>query len=129
MTKALRTTFLVHSIVFVLVGAALLLFPGRVLVLLNWTPIEPIVVRLLGAALLGLAWSSYRGWRATQRSQVAIVLELEAAFAVLGCIGLLRHLLTSRWPLIVWVVFAVLLAFAVAWIVLLVRRTEGQSRA
>jgi len=127
MSKALGTTFLVHGIVFVLVGAALLLVPGRLLLELGWAPIDPIVSRLLGAALLGLAWSSFRGWRATERSQVAIVLEMEAAFAVLGSAGLLRHLLTGGWPLIVWVVLVVLLAFAVAWIVFLVWRKEGQS--
>jgi O-antigen/teichoic acid export membrane protein len=129
MSKALRTIFLVHSIVFVLVGALLLLLPGRFLLALDWDPIDPIVSRLLGAALLGLAWSSFRGWRATERSQVAIVLEMEAAFAALGCAGLLRHLLSDRWPLMVWGICGVLLAFAVAWIVFLVRREEGQSAA
>ena len=129
MSKALRTTFAIHCLVSLVIGALLLAMPGRVLTALRWAPIDPLISRLLGAALLALAWGSFRGWRATERSQVAIVLELEAAFAVLGCVGLLRHLLTSRWPLIVWVVFAVLLAFAVAWIVFLVRRTDGQSRA
>jgi hypothetical protein len=122
MSKALRTTFLVHSIVSVLIGALLLLIPGRLLLGLGWTPIDPIVSRLLGAALLALAWSSFRSWRATERSQVAIILEMEAAFTVLGSVGLLRHLLFGRWPLIVWATFVVLLAFAVAWIVFLVRR-------
>ena len=124
MSKASRVTFLVHSIVSVLVGALLLLIPGRLLEWLEWSPIDPLVSRLLGAALLSLAWSSFRGRRATERSQVAIVLEMEAVFTVLGCVGLLRHLPFGRWPLTVWGVFVVLLVFAVAWIVFLVRRKE-----
>ena len=129
MSKALRVTFLVHGIVFALVGVQLLLVPGIALTILKWAPIDPIITRLLGAALLGMAWSSFRGWRATERSQVALVLETAAVFASLGCVGLLRHLLVSRWPIMLWIVFAVLFAFAVAWIVLLVRRTKGLSTA
>lgn len=122
MSKALKITFLVHGIVALLFGLLLLLIPGRLLLWLGWAPIDPIISRLLGAALLGLAWSSFRGWRATERAQVAIVLEVEAVFTVLGCAGLLRHLLFSRWPLMVWAVFALLAAFAVAWILFLLRR-------
>ena len=81
--------------------------------------------RLLGAALLGLAWSSFRGWQATERSRVTIVLEMEATFTLLGCVGLLRHLLFAHWPPMVWAIFVVLLAFAAAWILFLVRRKEG----
>jgi hypothetical protein len=122
MSKALKTTFTVHAVVSTIVGALLLLIPGRVLQALGWAPIDPLISRLLGAALLALAWGSFRGARATTRSEVAVLLEMEAAFTVLGCVGWLRHLLFARWPFVVWAFFALLLAFAVAWIVFLVRR-------
>jgi hypothetical protein len=122
MSKALKTTFAVHAVLSLIIGALLLLIPGRSLQALGWAPIDPILSRLLGAALLGLAWSSFRGWQAEDRSRVAIVVEMEAAFTVLGCVGLLRHLLVAPYPLIVWAVFVVLLAFALAWILFLVRR-------
>ena len=121
MSKALRTTFAVHCIVSLVVGALLLGMPGRVLTALRWAPIDPVISRLLGAALLALAWGSFRGWRATERSQAAFVLEVAAAFTVLGCAGLLRHVLVGSWPWFVWTLLAVLLAFAAAWVVLLVR--------
>ncbi len=121
MSKALKTTFLVHAVVAALVGALLLLIPGRTLQALGWAPIDPLVSRLLGAAFLALAWGSFRGWRASQWAQVAILVELEAVFAVLGCVGLLRHLLFSRYPLMVWLVFAVLLVFAITWLIFLLR--------
>jgi hypothetical protein len=122
MSKALKTTFLIHAVVSAVFGIPLLVVPGGFLGLFSWVPIDPILSRILGAALLALAWSSFRGWQATERKQVQILVELEAVFTVLACIALLRHLLFGSWPLIVWLVFAVFVAFAVAWIVFLIRR-------
>ena len=93
MSKALKSTFLVHAVFAALGGAVLLLIPGRFLVWLGWAPIDPIISRLFGAALLALAWSSFQGWRAREWGQVAILVQLEAVFTVLACVGLLRHLL------------------------------------
>jgi hypothetical protein len=121
MSKALRVVFLVHAIAGVLLGAPLLIAPGRTLLWLNWAPIDPILSRGLGAALLALAWSSFRGWRATDRAQVALLVETEVAFTVLSSVGLLRHLLTSRYPITVWALFVITAGFAVAWIVCMVR--------
>jgi hypothetical protein len=116
MSKALRTTFLVHAVVGVIFGVPMLLAPGRLLIWLGWAPIDPIISRLLGAALLALAWSSFRGWRADDRARVGLLLEMEAVFTVLGCTGLLRHLLFSSYPAVPWIVFAIMAAFAAAWI-------------
>jgi hypothetical protein len=124
MSSALRITFLIHTVVSLVFGALLLLIPGRFLQLLDWAPIDPIGSRLLGAALLALAWSSFRGWLATERKQVRIVVELEAVFTVLACVGLLRHLLFARYPIVVWVILAIFLIFAVVWILFLVRRED-----
>ena len=121
MSKALRITFLIHAIVAVLFGALMLFIPGRFLKALSWVPIDVITSRVFGAALLALAWSSFRGWRATGWREVAILVEMEAAFTVLACVGLLRHLLFVRYPLVVWLEFAVFLVFALAWIFLLLR--------
>ena len=122
MSKALKYTFLIHAVVAVLFGVPLLIVPGRFLGWFGWAPIDPIISRVLGAALLALAWSSFRGWRATERAQVAILVEMEAVFTVLGCAGLLRHLLSARYPAMVWMVFAILGIFAIAWIVSLLRK-------
>ena len=122
MSKALKITFLIHAVVSAASGLLLLVMPGRILQSLGWAPIDPIISRLLGAALLALAWASFRGWRAARREQVQMVLELEAAFATLACVGMLRHLLFAHWPLMVWLLFAVLLAFALCWIVFLLRK-------
>ena len=126
MSKALRSAFVVHGTVAVVVVAPLLQAPGRFLGLFGWSPVDAIISRLLGAALLGLGWSSFRGAGADARTQRVLV-EAELAFTVLGCVGLLRHLLKAWYPWPVWLTFAVLAAFAVTWAVLLaivLRRPE-----
>jgi hypothetical protein len=122
MSRALNITFLIHAIVAVVFGLLMLLVPGRTLLFFGWAPIDPITSRILGAALLALAWSSFRGWQATERKQVQILVEMEAVFTVLASVGLLRHLLFARYLPIVWAMLALFVAFAVAWIVFLVKR-------
>jgi hypothetical protein len=124
MSKALRTTFLIHTIVGLVLGVPLLVAPGRFLSLFDWAPIDALLDRVLGAALIALAWSSYRGWKAAGKSEVVVLLEMEAIFCVLAAIGLLRHLLIAYYPPIVWLVFAVLLIFAIAWLIFLFKKSK-----
>jgi hypothetical protein len=122
MSKSLKYTFGIHAIVSLIFGAALLLAPGRTLGLFGWSPVDPLMSRGLGAALLGLAWGSFRAWQATERKQVAILVEAEAVFCVLACVGLLRHVLAFAYPWYVWGITVIFAAFAIAWILALVRR-------
>lgn len=117
MSRALRILFLVHAAVGIVVGGLLLIIPGRLLEWLQWGPaIDPIVSRLLGAAILAFAWSSLYGWRATQRSQVSILIQMEAVFTVLACVGMLRHMYRgSGWIPAAWVSLGLFAAFAIAW--------------
>jgi len=125
MSQALKVAFLIHAAVSCLFGIPLFLVPGRLLQWVGWRPIDPIISRVLGAALLALAWSSFRGWRSTERSQ-PVILEMEAVFTTLGCIALLRHLLSAPFPVMVWIVFAIMVIFAVTWIVFLLRQWRQQ---
>jgi hypothetical protein len=120
MSRSLRIIFLVHAVVSAVLGVLLLVLPGRFLGWFGWAPIDPIISRLLGAALLALAWGSFRGWRAAEKAQVAILIELEAVFCVLASLGLLRHLVVGSWPWYAWLLFAGFAAFAAAWIYALV---------
>ena len=122
MAKELKYTFLIHAVVALVFGAPLLIMPGQFLTWFGWVPVDPILSRVLGAALLALAWSSYRGWRAKERAQVSVLLEMEAAFTVLGAIGVLRTLLTGPYLWYVWLLFVILALFALAWLYLLFKK-------
>jgi hypothetical protein len=122
MSRSLRITFLVHAIVALLMGVPLLAAPGRWLSLFGWAPIDPLMSRMLGAALLAMAWSSVRGYLAEEWDQVEIVVELEVAFTVLASFGLLRHLLIGTWPWYTWAIFGIFALFSVAWIYHLVKK-------
>ena len=124
MSQSTRYTFLIHAIIAALFGIPMLIIPGEFLPLFGWTDdvIDPLVSRVLGAAIIAMAWSSYRGWRATDWEQVNIVIEAEAMFAVLAAIGMLRHLIGYSWPTGVWLIFGLFVVFAIAWIVALRKR-------
>jgi hypothetical protein len=122
MSRGLRMLFLVHMAVALVFGVPLLLIPGRMLQWLNWAPIDPVVSRVLGAALLALGWSSFRGWQLMGKRDVRLLVEMEAAFTGLACVGMGRHLFFASYPLFPWLVFALFLLFFLAWTFFLVRR-------
>ena len=127
MTKSLRYTFIVHAVVSLLIGAALLVAPGRFLGLLGWDPNDPLLSRVLGAALLGMAWSSWRGFRSTDWKQVRVLVEVGAAFCVLASVAVFYHIVGHYYPWYVWTMFAVLTAFALAWLVALYRALRAKA--
>lgn len=127
MSTALKYTFLVHILVAVLFGLPLLLFPGQFLGLFGWAPVDPLLSRVLGAALLANAWSSFRVLRGSNPTTMAVLLEMEIVFTVLSGIGLLRHLLIASYPPMVWFVFALFVAFAIAWTTLLFSQSKRQT--
>ncbi len=132
MSTALKYTFILHALVATVFGLPLVLFPGLFLGWFGWAPVDPLLSRVLGAALLAHAWTSFRVLRGADSSALGMLLEMELIFVVLSAVGLLRHLLIANYPLMVWLVLAFFLAFAVAWALLLRstvrRRTAVASR-
>jgi hypothetical protein len=134
-SNSLRTIFLVHMVISLILGAALWLIPGRTLELLGWVPkmvelpelgvsipgttfVDNVLTRLLGAALLAMAFSSFRGWRAERWEQVAIVVQMEFILCLTGVVGCLAgfYLMEERVvPLIGWVIAALLAVFTLLW--------------
>ncbi|GMQ79415.1 MAG: hypothetical protein BMS9Abin02_2003 [Anaerolineae bacterium] len=122
MSTSTRITFALHSIIALVFGLPLLIAPGRALDILDWVPIDPILTRMFGAALLALAWGSFRGWRAEEWDKVAYLVELEIIFTVLSAVGIIRHLLIASYPWYIWTILIILLLFAIAWIIALFKK-------
>ena len=116
MSRGLKITFLVHCIVSLIFGILLYPKPGIWVTLVNWSPFDPTMTRLMAAALLALAVSSWFGYRAARWEEVRIVVQMEIAFAGLGALAGLYGVLFVHAPAFAWVVTVIMAAFAVAWI-------------
>jgi len=134
--KGLQITFLVHAIVGLVLGLALMLVPGRSLTLMGWvqdwvqlpnsdlsipgqTFVDPLVTRLLGAALLALAYLSFRCWGKAAKSakETHLIVEFEAVLCALSIIAILIAMFTMQRSggIIVWLCLLLYAAFFVAW--------------
>ncbi len=121
MSKIMKAALLIYGIVTFIFGVPLLFAPGRLLGLFSWEPVDPLMSRLLGAALLGMAWSALRAWRASEQERTILLVEAYATFNLLGAVGLGRHLFSgSYYPFYVWFVFGLLVVFGVIWVLLAV---------
>lgn len=116
MSKGLRTTFLVHAIVALVLGIVMYLQPGPWARLVNWFPQDDHMTRIYGAALLALAVSSWFGYRAARWEEVRILVLMEIALTVLSTVGGLWGLLFRHAPAFAWVAVIIWVAFAAAWI-------------
>jgi len=139
-SRGLRDTFFLHFIIAGVLGLALWLIPGRTLILVGWvreavllpksevaisggTFVDGSISRLLGAALLALAFSSYRGWRATDWHTVEPLVQLEAVFCVLGTIAMAYAVFAfeTSLPVFGWTILVFLGLFSLAWVLALWR--------
>ncbi len=110
----LKTTFLVHAIVGAVFGLLYLLIPETWGNLVGWQIQEPVAYRLIGAAILGFAASSWLAFNEPTWGKVKIVVEMEVVWTVLGTLVLLWGLLLAGLPTIGWVNAVILGGFAVA---------------
>jgi uncharacterized membrane protein len=69
-----------------------------------------------------LGWSSYRGYRSSDADLQKAFIQVEIVYCVLGAVGLFRHLAVAWYPWYVWTVFALLVAFAIAWLFFLLKK-------
>ena len=112
-----KTIFYIFGLLCLVVGALMLLAPGRVLGLFHWKPIDPLLSRMLGAALLSMAWGAWRAVRLWQAKMSLTLAEVFFAFTALSSVGLLRHVLFGHYAFVIWVICAVMVIFSVLWAV------------
>lgn len=112
-----KAIFYVYGVLCLGTGALLLAAPGRFLGFFGWAPIDPLLSRVLGAALLSMAWGAWRVVRAGETKAGQTLVEVFFAFTALSSVGLLRHLLVANYPFMVWFLCAVMVIFGLLWAV------------
>jgi hypothetical protein len=115
MEKWLKGLFLAYAVLALIFGIPLFLAPGRFLGLFGWAPVDPLLSRLLGAALLAMAWWSSLGAFQYDPGRAGWLASGNLVFTALGTAGLLRHLIGYHFPFMVWFVCGLLALWAVTW--------------
>ena len=98
--NGLRTWFVIHFVADVLVGIPLLFFPQVLLNLFGWKTYDPIMSRLVGAALMGIGVESLLGRNAnadTFRAMLNLkVIWASSALIAIG-IGIAEGAASTAW--------------------------------
>jgi hypothetical protein len=119
---SLRRWFVVHFILDVLFGLPLLLAPELMLALFGWQEVDPILSRLVGAALMGIGVESLLG-RDSGVEAYRAMLNLKVIWAGCAVLGIALGLANggARFGWVVLVIFAVFLGIWVYYRVRLAR--------
>ncbi len=117
MSNELQSLLKLNFVITLILGIPLLFFPGTFLSAIDWAPVDPLLSRALGAALLSMSWITFRGIRTENKQAVRLLIEMQTLFCFLSGIGILRQLLLVNYPSMVWGVFGTLVGFAIFWFV------------
>lgn len=113
-SQGLKITFLLHFFVSLIFGLAFLLLPGQAGSLYGMQVPQADIYRLLGAALLGYAASSWLSYQASNWENVRIVVFAEILWTLLGTLVMLYALLFSGFPALGWINALIFAAFCAA---------------
>jgi hypothetical protein len=101
-TSGLKMTFLLHAIISGLVGFQHLVAPRIWTDLAGMQIAETVTWRLIGAALLSFALSSWLAYRASTWERVRIVVAMEIVWSLLGALVILWGILFEGLPPLEW---------------------------
>lgn len=110
--SGLKTTFLIHFIVAGLVGLQHVFVPRWWTDLVGMDITITVTWRVIGAAVLALAVSSWLAYNEDVWEQVRIVVILEIVWSVLGALVIMWGIFAEGAPLLEWLNVAILACFA-----------------
>lgn len=111
---SLRFWFVVHFVLDFILAVPLLFAPEILLPLVGWETIDPIMSRLVGAALMGIGVESLLGRNAGVEAYRAM-LNLKIIWASSASLGLILGLAAGG-PPIGWAILAIFVLFLLLWI-------------
>ena len=112
--NGLRTWFVIHFAADVLFGIPLLFFPKIVLNLFGWNSYDPIMTRLVGAALMGIGIESLLGRNADADTYRAM-LNLKVIWASSALFALGAGIAEGAAP-IAWAFLVIFFVFWCVWV-------------
>jgi hypothetical protein len=107
----------IHFVVDLLFGIPLFVAPGFTLGLLGWPVVDPIMTRIVAAALFGIGIESYLGRNAGVGSYKGM-LNLKIIWSGAVILGIALSLVEGGQgrPFFVWIVLAIFLLFNGVWV-------------
>lgn len=112
-SKQLNIMFLIHFFVSILFGIVFLIFVEGFVAFIQWPYLDPVVGRLLGAALIGFAATSLLAWRETEWAKVKIIVQMEIVWCAIGSIVLLVCVFLFPLPFFTWINIIILIFFLI----------------
>ena len=112
--QGLRTWFMIHFAVDMLIGIPLLFFPNLIMPWFGWDQVDPITSRLVGAALLGIGGESLLSRKASVEVFKAL-LSLKIIWAI-GAIIAIGLGIAAGGPPLAWGFLAVFVIFLFIWL-------------
>jgi hypothetical protein len=112
--NSLRAWFVIHFIADILFGIPLLFFPQVVLNFFDWATYDPIMTRLVGAALMGIGIESLLGRNASAETFHAM-LNLKVIWASSALFAIGAGIAESA-PPIAWVFLGIFAVFWAVWV-------------
>jgi hypothetical protein len=110
----LRTWFVIHFVADVLFAIPLLFFPQMLLDLFNWRTYDPIMTRLVGAALMGIGVESLLGRNASADTFRAM-LNLKVIWASSALVAIGIGIAEGVAP-IAWLFLGIFFVFWCVWV-------------
>ena len=114
MERGLKLTFLIHCIISGLVGIQHLIIPRAWTNLAGIEIFETTTWRLIGAALIAFAVSSWIAYKSQDWSSVKILVPMEIIWSFLGAATLVWGIFVEEFPPLEWVNVSLLTIFGIA---------------
>ncbi len=111
--KSLKNWFMIHFIIDYIFGILLIISPEFILKIFNWTTIDPITSRIVGAALIGIGSISLLERNSTIETY-KVLLKLKIIWSSLAILGILLSIKESSKS--IWIIFMIFLIFNILWI-------------
>ena len=112
--NSLRTWFVIHFWADILFGIPLLFFPQLILGLFDWTAYDPVMSRLVGAALMGIGVESLLGRNASAETFRAM-LNLKVIWASSALFAIGAGIIEGASPA-AWLILGIFFLFWCVWV-------------